>query len=112
LDFQKVKAKELKEARTFFGANVISTDQKSKASEPIPSKIEQGLTQEQKQKIKAALEKVTSLDEMHQLQRILQSNKLPKDFDEKYGLSTTSQKNGEKGVTEDTEDTGDMEILK
>jgi len=101
LDFQKVKRQEKLEAKITFGGEegtkLKQSIEKTRTFEP--GKISDGLTQEQKDKIKVALEKATNLPEIQSLERILQTQKFPKDFDYKFG-----DKKGQQPPTEETKE--------
>jgi len=107
LDFQKVKRQEKLEAKTTFGGEegtkLKAAIEKTRTFEP--GRVTDGLTQEQKDKIKAALEKAVSLPEIQSLERILQTQKFPKDFDYKFGDKKGQQAPEEKEATEEVMET-------
>lgn len=86
IDFRKVKESERAEAKKLFGGKEGDKLKKEIAglrSVPTQSSSNEGLTPEQKQKIKDAILHSQSLDEIQKLELILQSGKMPKDFAEK-----------------------------
>jgi len=86
LDFRKIKDKERVDAKSFFGGKEGDKLKKEIASlrtVPIRASVNEGLTPEQKQKIKDAISRAQTLDEIQKLELILQSGKMPKDFSEK-----------------------------
>jgi len=105
LDFQKVKRQERVDAKTTFGG-----EEGTKLKQAIertrtfePGRIGDGLTQEQKAKIMAAVDTCT-LAEVPAIERILQTQKFPKDWEYKFGDKKGQQPpetNGDKVVTEE-----------
>jgi len=85
IDFRKIKDKERVDAKKIFGGKEGDKLKKEIAalrSVPVQAQNE-GLTPEQKQRIKEAIGRAQSLDEIQKLELILQSGKMPKDFVEK-----------------------------
>jgi len=85
LDFRKIKDKERADAKKMFGGKEGDKLKKEIAalrSVPVQAQNE-GLTSEQKQRIKDAIGKAQNLEEIQKLELILQSGKMPKDFVEK-----------------------------
>lgn len=87
LDFQKVKRQEKVEAKALFGGEegqkLKQSIEKTRTFEP--GRINDGLTPEQKEQIKVALERADTLTEIQSLERILQTQKFPQDFEYKFG---------------------------
>jgi len=85
LDFKKIKEKERLEAKKLFGGKEGDKLKKEIAAlRSAPSQTQnEGLTPEQKQRIKEAITRAQSLEEIQKLELILQSGKMPKDFSEK-----------------------------
>jgi len=123
LDFQKVKKQEREDAKSMFGGEIgqklRASIEKTRTFEP--GRVSDGLTPEQKEKIRVALAKAGTLAEVQNLDRILQTQKFPKDFDTKYGEKKVQQPEevreaGEVGEeetqeTKEVRDVGDEEKI-
>eukprot|EP01127_Copromyxa_protea_P001610 TRINITY_DN11572_c0_g1_i1.p1 TRINITY_DN11572_c0_g1~~TRINITY_DN11572_c0_g1_i1.p1 ORF type:complete len:253 (+),score=63.93 TRINITY_DN11572_c0_g1_i1:79-837(+) len=105
LDFQKVKKQERIEAKALFGGEegqkLKQSIEKTRTFEP--GRTMEGLTAEQKEKIRAALDKAETLADIQSLERILQSQKFPKDFDYKFGDKKGQQPEGSAAEGMETE---------
>jgi len=82
IDFKKVKLKEQTEAKKLFGGkegDKLKKEIASSRSAAAASGKTDELTPEQRQKIREAIEKAGSIDEIQRLELILQSGKMPKE---------------------------------
>jgi len=85
LDFRKIKQNEKNEAKKLFGGKEgekLKNDIASQRSAPTQA-ADEGLTAEQRQRIKDAIGRAQTLEEVQKLELILQSGKIPKDYTEK-----------------------------
>jgi len=82
LDFQKVKQLERKEAELHYGKNE-NTEPKEFVPGEQPEETAQytDMTDEQKNRIKEALKKAQTIEEVERLELMLQSGRIPKDSD-------------------------------
>jgi U2 small nuclear ribonucleoprotein A' len=94
LDFRKVKEKERTEAKKLFGGKEgekLKKDIASLRSVPTQAAANEGLTPEQKQRIKDAIGRAQSLEEIQKLELVLQSGKMPKELAEKQATEADAQ---------------------
>ncbi|KAF9924667.1 U2 small nuclear ribonucleoprotein A' [Linnemannia zychae] len=122
LDFTKVTLKERQEAKKLFDGksgpsalaeSIAATKSAASTFEPgegVPLPLKSNvptlnMSKEDQDKIKAALAKATTLDEISRLERALKEGKIPDDLkDQKHGHSSKKQKLGDQEVEEE-EDT-------
>jgi len=100
LDFRKVKEKERVEAKKLFGGKdgeKLKKEIASLRSATVQAAANEGLTPEQKQRIKDAIGRAESLEEIQKLELILQSGKMPKELAEKHAAEAeaVSKSNGD-----------------
>jgi U2 small nuclear ribonucleoprotein A' len=94
LDFRKVKEKERVDAKKLFGGkegDKLKKDIASLRSTPVQAAANEGLTPEQKQRIKDAIGRAQSLEEIQKLELVLASGKMPKDLAEKHAAEAEAQ---------------------